>query len=100
VDDPVPPTPPHNGDAASTFDLPVDEVTCEEFVELVTEYFEGALPTRTLGQVEEHLVMCDWCVTYAEQMEALLAALPQLGESAVPEPPESVLVQLRGRRNA
>jgi hypothetical protein len=44
--------------------------------------------------------MCDWCVTYAEQMEALLAALPQLGESAVPEPPESVLVQLRGRRNA
>jgi predicted anti-sigma-YlaC factor YlaD len=85
---------------AAEFDVSADEVTCQQFVELITDYFEGALHARTLNQVEEHLVMCDWCVTYAEQMEALLAALPQLGESAVPEPPESVLVQLRGRRNA
>jgi predicted anti-sigma-YlaC factor YlaD len=97
VDDPVPPTPPHNGDAASTFDLPVDEVTCEEFVELVTEYFEGALQARTLCRVEEHLVMCDWCVAYVEQMRATIGALRELREERSPEPPASVLAAVRAR---
>jgi len=67
--------PPNNGHSPSEFDLPVDEVSCQHFVELVTEYFEGALSARTLSRVEEHLVMCDWCVTYVEQMRATIASL-------------------------
>jgi anti-sigma factor RsiW len=90
--------PPHNGHSASEFDLPVDEVTCRQFVELVTEYFEGALPARTLSQVEEHLVMCDWCVTYVEQMQATIASLRELKEERSPEPPASVLAALQERR--
>ena len=89
--------PPHNGHSASAADLRVDEVTCEQFVELVTEYFEGALQARTLSQVEEHLVMCDWCVTYVEQMQATVALLQELGEEHSPEPPDSVLAVLRAR---
>ena len=58
--------------------MPVDEVTCQQFVELVTDYFEGALEPRTMSQVEEHLVMCDWCVTYVEQMQATIASLGEL----------------------
>ena len=76
--------PPHNGHSASAFDLPADEVTCEEFVELVTEYFEGALQARTLSHVEEHLVMCDWCVTYVEQVQATVDALATLPPEPVP----------------
>ena len=90
--------PPHNGHSASETEVPVDEVTCEQFVELVTEYFEGALQARTLSQVEEHLVMCDWCVTYVEQMQATIASLGELGEKRSPEPPDSVLAALRTRR--
>lgn len=90
--------PPHNGHSASEFDLPVDEVTCQQFVELVTEYFEGALEPRTLSQVEEHLVMCDWCVTYVEQMRATIASLGELREGHRPEPTDSVLEALRARR--
>ena len=90
--------PPHNGHSASAFDLPVDEVTCQQFVELVTEYFEGALEPRTLSQVEEHLVMCDWCVTYVEQMQATIAALRELNDEHAPEPPDSVLEALRARK--
>ena len=90
--------PPHNGPSASEFDLPVDEVTCQQFVELVTEYFEGALQPRTMSQVEEHLVMCDWCVTYVEQMQATIASLRELGEQSSPEPPDAVLAVLRARR--
>ena len=90
--------PPHNGHSASELDLPVDEVTCQQFVELVTEYFEGALEPRTLSRVEEHLVMCDWCVTYVEQMQATIASLRELGEARSPEPPDAVLAALRARR--
>jgi predicted anti-sigma-YlaC factor YlaD len=77
-----------------------DEVTCRQFVELVTDYFEGALGGRTLNQVEEHLVMCDWCVTYVEQMHATLAALEQLSDPTPPEPPQAVLAALEARRDA
>ena len=91
--------PPHNGHSAGEFDLPVDEVTCQQFVELVTEYFEGALQARTLSQVEEHLVMCDWCVTYLEQMQATIASLGELKEERSSEPSDSVLAALRARRS-
>ena len=67
-------------------------------MELVTDYFEGALEPRTMSQVEEHLVMCDWCVTYVEQMQATIASLRELGEPHSPEPPDSVLSALRARR--
>ena len=90
--------PPPNGHSASEFDLPVIEVTCQQLVELVTEYFEGTLEARTLSQVEEHLVMCDWCVTYVEQMRATIGSLRELGEEPSPEPPDSVLAILRARR--
>jgi predicted anti-sigma-YlaC factor YlaD len=89
---------PHTGQSAEDFSAISDEVTCREFVELVTDYFEGALDARTLGQVEEHLVMCDWCVTYVEQMHATIAWLGELEEEHRPEPTDSVLSALRSRR--
>ena len=90
--------PPHDGHEAGEFDVPVDEVTCQQFVELVTEYFEGALKPRTLNRVEEHLVMCDWCATYVEQMQATIASLRELDEERSPEPPDALLAALRARR--
>jgi anti-sigma factor RsiW len=91
--------PPHDGQAPSRSDLTADEVVCQQFVELVTDYFEGALPPRTLSRVEEHLVICDWCVRYAEQMQATVASLGELREARSPEPPDAVLAVLRARRS-
>jgi anti-sigma factor RsiW len=51
-----------------------------------------------MSQVEEHLVMCDWCVTYVEQMQATIASLQDLNDEPSPEPPDSVLAALRRRR--
>lgn len=71
----------------------IDEVTCREFVELVTDYREGALPEERMELVEEHLVMCDWCKTYLEQMQATVDALPEAAErEPVPEETERVLL--------
>jgi predicted anti-sigma-YlaC factor YlaD len=92
--------PPHNGQAAGEFTTTADEVTCRQFVELITDYFEGVLTPRTLSQVEEHLVMCDWCVAYAEQMELTIMALQELREPASPEPTTALVAALRARRQA
>jgi predicted anti-sigma-YlaC factor YlaD len=90
--------PPHNGHHGREFSVTADEVTCQQFVDLVTDYFEGVLEPRTLSQVEEHLVMCDWCVTYVEQMQTTIASLQALGEPSTPEPPDSLLAALRAKR--
>jgi predicted anti-sigma-YlaC factor YlaD len=94
------PGPPHDGSSANEFPAGGDEITCRQFVELVTDYFEGALGPRTQSQIEEHLVMCDWCVTYADQIRATVGLLGELGDRASPEPPASVLVALRARKGA
>ena len=92
--------PPHDGHSAGEFSATVDEVTCRQLVELVTDYIEGALQPRTMNQVEEHLVVCDFCVTYVEQMRATIASLRGLGEHRSPEPPASALAALQARRAA
>jgi predicted anti-sigma-YlaC factor YlaD len=78
--------------------MTADEVTCQQFVELVTDYFEGALAHCTLNQVEEHLVLCDWCGNYAEQMQSTIAALGELGQPAPPDPPAAALAALRSKQ--
>ena len=83
---------------ASAFAVSVEEITCQQFVELITDYFEGALAPRTLNLVEEHLVMCDWCVTYLEQMQATIAALRELHEEPPSDPSESILAALRAKK--
>lgn len=92
--------PGEDGPSASDLSVSADEVTCQQFVELVTDYFEGALAPRTLSQVEEHLVLCDWCVTYVEQLQATIASLQEIREPVSPEPQESVLAALRARKAA
>jgi anti-sigma factor RsiW len=90
--------PTDDDDSASDVGVTTHEVTCQQFVELLTDYLEGALPPRTLGQVEEHLVMCDPCVTYLEQMQATIVSLRDLKLKASQEPPDSVLMALRARK--
>jgi hypothetical protein len=90
--------PPRHGHAAGEFSIADDEVTCQQFVELVTDYFDGALAERTRSQVEEHLVMCDWCVTYLEQTQFTLDAIAALRTDVGPgQPRESTLALLRAK---
>jgi predicted anti-sigma-YlaC factor YlaD len=77
---------------------PMDEreIICREFVEVVTDYLEAALPAETTDLVEQHLVMCDWCRDYLGQLEATVGAVGEVE----PEPPpremlESLLVAFR-----
>ena len=52
---------------------------CEEIVELLGEYVEGALPAARAAEVEAHLRDCDGCTALLEQLRttvALLEAVP------------------------
>jgi hypothetical protein len=82
------------------FSVSAEEVTCQQFVELVTDYFERALTPRTLGHMEEHLVMCDWCVTYVEQMKTTIESLRDLRQRPSAQPGGPVLAALRARRTS
>ena len=59
-----------------------DPLVCREFVELVTDYLEGALPDGQRSRFEAHLAECDGCTAYLEDMRRLVGTLHE-----VPEPP-------------
>ncbi len=44
------------------------DMTCQELVELVTEYFDGALDEQTRAEFEAHVEVCPGCDAYVEQM--------------------------------
>jgi anti-sigma factor RsiW len=54
-------------------------LSCQQLVELVTDFLEGALPAQQAAAVELHLAACESCRTYLEQLRqtiGLLKALP------------------------
>jgi anti-sigma factor RsiW len=59
-------------------------LVCQEFVELVTDYFEGALSWRQRRRFERHLAACDGCSAYLQQIRATVRTLGDLP----PEPPD------------
>jgi anti-sigma factor RsiW len=58
-------------------------MTCQELVELVTEYFDGALPEMERARFEAHLAECPACELYLAQMRTtieVVGAAPWLAE--------------------
>jgi anti-sigma factor RsiW len=56
---------------------PVD-LSCQEVVELVTDYLEGALPAAAVTVVERHLAGCDGCTAHLDQLRGTVATLGRL----------------------
>ena len=50
-------------------------ITCQEVVELVTDYLEGTLDDTTRVEIEAHLSLCPGCGEYLRQMRATLDAV-------------------------
>ena len=58
-------------------------MTCQELVELVTEYVEGTLAVDKRARFEEHLAVCPGCRDYLEQMRRTIAATGHLSEESL-----------------
>jgi len=55
-----------------------DPLVCREFVELVTDYLEGALPDTERARFEAHLAECDGCTGYLEDMRRLVHTMHEM----------------------
>jgi predicted anti-sigma-YlaC factor YlaD len=69
------------------------EMPCQELVELITDYLEGALSHVDRERFEEHLKNCRHCRTYLEQMRQTIRALGRLPETSIPEKAKADLLE-------
>lgn len=66
--------------------------TCQELVEVVTDYLEGEMPAERRLLFEEHIAWCDWCQTYVEQMRETIRLTGTLREEDIePEARDALL---------
>lgn len=74
-----------------------DELTCQELVELVTDYREGALPPAERTRFEAHLLECDDCPMYVDQIRTTISLVGRLDQVDVsPDARAMLLSEFRG----
>jgi predicted anti-sigma-YlaC factor YlaD len=71
-----------------------DEVTCQELVEIVSDYLEGALPEVDRERFEAHLENCEGCRRYLDQMRTTIRIVGTLTEEDLEPGAKDQLLQL------
>jgi hypothetical protein len=61
--------------------MTTNELTCQELVELVTDYLEDALPDYDRLRFEDHLTGCTGCRRYLDQMRITVCTVGRLREA-------------------
>jgi anti-sigma factor RsiW len=73
------------------------EMPCQELVEVITDYLEGALPEEDRIRFEEHLKGCPHCREYVAQFERTIRAVGVVRESELePEVRAGLMEAFRG----
>jgi anti-sigma factor RsiW len=49
------------------------DLVCQQAVELMSDYLDGALPRRKRRRLERHLAGCDACTGYLEQLRTTIS---------------------------
>jgi anti-sigma factor RsiW len=74
-------------------------MSCQEIVELVTDYLEGVLPPADTIRFEAHIADCVWCGRYLEQMRVTIATVGRIDEdSTAPVAKDALLHAFRNWR--
>ena len=58
-------------------------MTCQELVELVTDYLDGALSELDRARFEEHIALCPMCQVHLDQLRVTIRELGSLRESDI-----------------
>jgi anti-sigma factor RsiW len=73
-------------------------ISCQEVVEVITDYLEGKLPPEDATIFEAHLALCDGCQWYLDQMRITIATVGRIEDEEVPaELRETILAAFRNR---
>ena len=67
-------------------------MNCQEFVEQITAFLEGAMSPEAERDFIDHLADCDGCERYLDQMRRTSQALPNLPADALPGDARSALL--------
>jgi anti-sigma factor RsiW len=79
----------------------LQEYSCQELVELVTDYLEDAMTPYQRASFEAHLAACTGCRNYVGQVRATVHALERLPDPPVaPEVRDSLLDIFRKWKNS
>jgi anti-sigma factor RsiW len=72
----------------------VDEtkLSCQELVELVTDYLDGTLPRRDRARFDAHIASCGNCHEYVDQFRETVRLTGTLRESDVSPEAADVLL--------
>ncbi len=70
------------------------DLTCQQLVELVTDYLEGALSSSDQVRFQAHLAMCRYCTAYLAQMQRTIQVLGRLTEASLEPYARDDLLQL------
>ena len=71
-------------------------LTCQEFVELVTDLLSGDMPPADRAVLEQHLVVCPPCTQHLLQMKTTIDVAGRLRTGPDSrQPPEEVLEVFR-----
>ena len=62
----------------------MEPISCQEVVELVTDYLDGAMSPADVARFDHHLSLCEGCVFYVDQIRMTIAAVGRIGEEDVP----------------
>lgn len=74
-----------------------NDLTCQELVELVTDYLEGALSAHDQERFEAHLRQCELCAAYLDQIRTTIAITGALTENGIdPQARDHLLRTFRG----
>jgi anti-sigma factor RsiW len=74
-----------------------DQLSCQEVVELMTAYLDGALDDADRTRFETHLVYCEGCDRYLDQMRGTIATVGRLrADDVEPEAVDDLLKAFRG----
>jgi predicted anti-sigma-YlaC factor YlaD len=74
--------------------MTVEALTCQELVELVTEYLEGVMPTTKRVRFETHLAGCSGCRNYLDQMKQTIHLAGRLTEEMLEPQTKADLLKL------
>ncbi len=68
--------------------------TCQELVELVTDYLENALAVEARARFEAHIATCRSCTNYLEQLRQSIQISGHLTEDSIQSPARDELLDL------
>ena len=70
-----------------------DQLSCQELVELVTEYLDDALSAADRARFEAHIAGCDGCTGYLDQIRVTIALTGKLVPEQLDPAAEATLLE-------